>query len=322
MSKTLRRVVLGLLTGFVTLAAGPAGAQDPQEIPLSALHDWQYYNNTGWLALDRGNLDRAAQAFRKAIALLRPYEAKERTLMARSNADFARVLYLQKRYAEAEPLARWALAVRESLPGTRPEALTQNLVLLAEIERALSRPADAKPLLEQAVAVQEKALGAGHSDLAATLEQLAEVSTDLRLLDKAANLYGRALAIREAHSAENLKKAEELELRVRLLGDMQRTYGSAIPAYGYAFGGYASAFNPGVGAMVNQGVQTVRLLTESQKAQEASAESVTAAVATEKYATVLRRVGRNDEADSLEVKARAMRDAAETRAARAAAARQ
>src|SRR4051794_20389709 len=129
MSTTNRWVASGLLVGLVSwVPAGPARGQDAQEMPIPVLHDWQYYNNVGWRAVDRGDLDRAAQAFRMAIQIVRPYEARERILMARSNADFARVLYLQKRYAEAESLARWALAVREAHPGNRSEALVQNLV--------------------------------------------------------------------------------------------------------------------------------------------------------------------------------------------------
>jgi tetratricopeptide (TPR) repeat protein len=227
--------------------------------------------------------------------------------MARSNADFARVLYFQKRCNEAEPLARWALAVRESEPGDRSEALTQNLVLLAQIRRAQSQPADAQTLLEKAVSVQEKALGAGHSDEAATLEELAAAYADQRKLDQAARQYGHALAIREARSAENLKKAEELALRVKVQNDTLNTFGGVMPTYGF---GYPMMTG------LSSATQTERLVMQKTKVEEASTESVTAAAATERYATVLRQIGRNNEADSMEVKAKAMRDAAETRAAR------
>jgi tetratricopeptide (TPR) repeat protein len=302
MSTKQRGVVPALLTGLALfLLPGPALAQDPKDLPFDALTDWYYYNNAGWRALNRGNLERAAQAFRMAIQVLRPCEAQQRELMARSNADFARVLYFQKRYDEAEPLARWALAVREAEPGDRSESLTQNLVLLAQIRRAQSQPADSQTLLERAVAVQEKSLGAGHSDEAATLEELAAAYADQRKLDQAARSYGHALAIREAHSTENLKKAAAIELRQNVLNDVR---------YGYSGMGSIFGFN----STMNQ---AERLAMQAWKAEEASTESVTAAAATERYATVLRQVGRKDEADSMESKARAMRDAAETRAARA-----
>jgi tetratricopeptide (TPR) repeat protein len=256
------------------------------------------------MALERGNLDRAAQAFRQAVELLRPYEAKERMLMARSNADFARVLFRQKRYDEAEPLARWALAVRESIPGTRSEALIQNLVLLAQIHRAQRRYSEAQSQLERAVAVQVKAVGAGHSDIAPTLEELAELYAEQGHLAEAATHYHHALAIRDANHEKNVKNAEEMERRLTLLRDVQSVTGTR-------------------GAMgANQAAQVERFESQAKAVRESTAESVTAAAATQRYAAVLRRAGRNDEAESMEVRAKAMRDAAETHAARAAAGRQ
>jgi tetratricopeptide (TPR) repeat protein len=299
------RIWVGMLLAACLAVAGPgtSRAQD-QKMPFSTLRDWQDYNNVGWVALDRGNLDRAAQAFRKAIELIRPYEAKERMLMARSNADFARVLFRQKRYDEAEPLARWALAVRESIPGERSQALTQNLLLLAQIHRAQRQNAAAQVLLERTVAVQEKAVGAGHSDLAATLEELADVQAEQGKLDEAATHYRRALAIREANHDANLKKAKDLELRA----EMVREVGGVVATPRQVWN--------------NPAIQAEKLETEARAARESSAESASSVAATQRHAAVLRRAGRNDEADSMEVRARAMRDAAETHAARAAPGRQ
>src|SRR5437764_14764398 len=103
------------------------------------------------MAYNRGNDERAAQAFRLAIDAVRPYEATERPLLARSYADFARVLYRQKRYEEAEPLAKWAAAVRESQRGAKAAQVAESLRLLAQIERARHRPGEAEPALKRAI---------------------------------------------------------------------------------------------------------------------------------------------------------------------------
>ena len=287
----LGALVRASLFALVFLAASPALPAQDQATPTATLHDWQLYNNTGWQALDRGNLDRAAQAFHKAIEVLRPYEAQEQVLMARSNADFARVLFRQKRYDEAEPLARWALAVRESVPGKNSKALTENLLLLAQIHRAQHQNAKAQAVLERAVTVQEKAVGAGHSDLVATLEELADVHAAQGKLDEAAARYRRALAIREANHDANLKKAQDLEKRAemaRQLVEMSTTPGQTQAP------------------MNNVVLQAEKIESEARAIRETTAESVSSAAATHRYATVLRRAGRNDEADSLEVRAKAI----------------
>ena len=301
--RTLARlIVAAALAVLVALRPSVTVAQDPG-MSFSALRDWSNYNNIGWKALNRGNLDRAAQAFHEAIEVLRPYEAKERMLMARANADFARVLYLQKRYDEAEPLARWALSVRESIPGDRSKALTENLLLLAQIHRAQRRYAEAQSQLERAVAVQEKAVGVGHSDIAPTLEELADVHAEQGHLAEAATHYRHALAIRDANHEKNVQKAEEMERRLTALRDVQTVTGVR-------------------GAVsINQTDQVERFQEQAKAVRESTAESVTAAAATQRHAAVLHRAGKHDEAESLEVRAKAMRDAAETRAARAAAGR-
>ncbi|MFO0907876.1 MAG: tetratricopeptide repeat protein [Isosphaeraceae bacterium] len=304
--------LLGLVViGFV-VAAQPArtsaqaildaGSVDGR-IPFDRLRDWSNSNNAGHRALARGDLDRAASAFHLAIETVRPYEARERMLMARSNADFAQVLYLQKRYDEAEPLARWALEVRKQFPGDRSEALVQNYLLLARIERARKRPAEAAPLLAQALAIQEKAIGPYHTNLTETLEEMADVHAEQGKLSDAEKSYRRALALRELNSERNLKEAERLELRAEFLGDVANADNGVIGVNG--------------NSLIGRGQDAERLRIQARAAREASAASQSSAATAQRFAVTLRRAGKTDEADDMEVRARAMRDEAETRAARA-----
>jgi tetratricopeptide (TPR) repeat protein len=295
-----------LTAGLVATVAGlgPASARgqgqaQEQELSIQLMRDWQYYNNTGWQAINRGRYQRAAEAFHLAIELLRPYEASHKTLLARSSADYARVLYLQKRYDEAEPLARWALSVRDTTPGTKPETLCQNLELLAGIQRARRKHAEAEPLLKRLVRLQERTLGTGHPDLIATVEALAGVAAAQGKIAEAEPYYRRALALREETSAANLKQAESLEQTVSILRQVN-SFGAGNPSQS-----------------MRRFAQAEDLEVRARTFRESSSESVGAAVTTEGYAGLLRRAGRASEAESLEARAKAIRDAVETKAARA-----
>ena len=94
--------------------------------PPGVLRDWQSYNNGGWRLLNQGKYDRPEDYFRTAIEEIRPYQKTDQRLLARSYPDLARVLYHQGRYADAEPLAEWALTVRENYVRTNPDAVFQS----------------------------------------------------------------------------------------------------------------------------------------------------------------------------------------------------
>ena len=236
-----------------------------------------------------------------AIERIKPYEATESVLLARSYADLARVLHQRGRHDAAEPLARWALAVTEKVPGKKSESLCKNLELLAEIQLARRRPAEAEPLLRRLVEVRSKALGSGHPDMIPAVEGLAEVLAGQGRLAEAEPVYRRALALRKANHAESLKQAEETEKMASLLQHLITIDG---PPAGPSL------------SMLRRMAEVQRLVTQAQAFRESSAESVSAAVTTEGYSSLLRRSGRVDEAEALEARAKAIRDAAETRAAK------
>ncbi len=123
------------LAGMAVMVAAEAGTR-AAEIPIGVLSNWSRYNNDGWQALSQRRYGRAEQYFRLAIEEVRPYSKDDRRLLARSYSDLARVFYHQGRYADAEPLSRWALSVREAQPKPNPDALFQNLYTLALIHIA------------------------------------------------------------------------------------------------------------------------------------------------------------------------------------------
>ena len=79
----------------------------------------------------------------------------------------------QARFAEAEPLSRRSLAVKEKVFGSDNTDVAASLNNLAELYRDHGRYADAVPLFERALAIREKANGPDDPDVAATLNGLA-----------------------------------------------------------------------------------------------------------------------------------------------------
>jgi tetratricopeptide (TPR) repeat protein len=207
---------------FVALCSGqfPATAQD---IPLGVIGDWKFYNDAAWRCLNRRDYALAAERLNMAIKELRPYFPKSARLMARSYCDLARVLYHQGRYADAQPLAQWALSVRESDTKTAPEVLFQCTYTLGLIHAAQAHYADAEPLLKRAIALQEKSIGEDHLNMAVTLEHLAALYTDMQRYPQADALYRRVIAIHERTTPEmNLELAETESHYAELLRRMRQ----------------------------------------------------------------------------------------------------
>ncbi len=198
----------------------PASAQD---IPPGIFSDWAFYNDAAWKCLNRGDYVLAEERFDLAIKAIRPYFPDSRRLLARSYCDLARTLYHEGRYAEAEPLAKWALSVRETDAKTAPEVLFQCIYTLAVVHAAQGHYQDAEPLLKRAIALQEKSIGDEHVNMAVTLEHLAALYTDMQRYTQAEALYRRVIAIRErTRPDENLELAETAMNFAELLRRMRQ----------------------------------------------------------------------------------------------------
>ena len=83
-------------------------------------------------------------------------------------------LYVQLgRYADAEPLDKRALAIREKVRGPGHPDVAASLSNLASLYDSQGRYGDAEPLLKRALAIKEKAVGPSHPDVAISLNNLA-----------------------------------------------------------------------------------------------------------------------------------------------------
>jgi tetratricopeptide (TPR) repeat protein len=102
-----------------------------------------------------------------AIAVQIPTRAPGEPLAeARALNRQAVALYGQGRYAEAEPLLKRALEIRERSLGPDHPDVAESLNNLALLYESRGRSAEAEPLLKRALAIREKSLGPDRPDVA------------------------------------------------------------------------------------------------------------------------------------------------------------
>ena len=89
--------------------------------------------------------------------------------------DLASLYQKQGRYADAEPLYKRALAIREKALGPDHPWLATSLNNLAMLYFKQGRYAEAEPLSKRSLAIGEKALGTDHPDVATWLNNLAKL---------------------------------------------------------------------------------------------------------------------------------------------------
>ena len=89
-------------------------------------------------------------------------------------SDLAEMYYAQGRYAEAEPMLRQVLAVREKKLGPNHPEVAASLNNLAALYKDQGRYAEAEPMYRRAVTIDLKALGPEHRQVAMLLGNLAE----------------------------------------------------------------------------------------------------------------------------------------------------
>lgn len=219
---SLTRFGLGTLLAFA-LACVVVRADEPAPPSSEVYGAWSYYNNMGWGAYYRGDLDLARDRFSHAVDYIRPYQDKYPRLMSRSCHDLTRVLCAQGRYSDAEPMARWVVEARDRDPRTRDDVMFDSVYLLAAVYRQTDRDADAVPLLRRAVALEEKHLGPGDARLALTLKELADAEAKSGELEEADKHYLRAIVIHKNYGATGLDLADALSARAGVLEKLGRS---------------------------------------------------------------------------------------------------
>lgn len=176
-------------------------------------------NNLGFLFGTIGRFAEAHEHLDRAQALLT--SLKDRVHLAQVDDARAKVLLEQRRYAEAEKLARLAVRVLENggEQSLYAEALTTHGIALAR----LGKPATAREVLEKAVEVAQEA-GDVESAGQAALTVIEEVGSHLSELE-AGEIYVRAAKLLEkSQNMATLRRLCECARRVLFL-----THAAAAP---------------------------------------------------------------------------------------------
>ena len=106
-------------------------------------------------------------------------------------------------YAEAEPLYKRALAIRDRMLGPNHPEVAKSLNRLGSLFYAQGRYPEAEPIYKRALAIREAALAQSPGDVADTLNNLAVVYRAQRRLAEAEALLKRALSIAEGARGAN-----------------------------------------------------------------------------------------------------------------------
>jgi tetratricopeptide (TPR) repeat protein len=142
--------------------------------------------------------------------------------------DVALILQQMGRTADAEPLHRRALAIREKALGPEHPNVAASLNNLAELHQTQGRYAEAEPLFRRSLVIREKALGAEHLDLATSLNNLALLYRAQGRYAEAEPLYRRAYRI--------LLNAGEPRLAWTIQGNLCTFYAKSLPDLAIFYG--------------------------------------------------------------------------------------
>ena len=158
--------------------------------------EWNGHIEAGVAAYRRSDYPAAIARFQDALTDAEAFGDGDPRYATTLN-DLAEAYKAQGRLAEAEPLYRRSLAIREKILGPEHPDVAGALNNLAGLYRLQGLYANAEPLLRRALAIREKSLGPEHGDVAQSLNNLAALYGAEQRYADAEPLYERALAMRE-----------------------------------------------------------------------------------------------------------------------------
>ncbi len=137
----------------------------------------------------------------------------------------------RSRYAEAEPLFKRALAIREQQLGLDHPYTATSLNDLATLYYIQGKYAEAEPLFRRALAIYEQQLGLDHPHTASSLNNLAMLYQDQGKYAEAEPLFKRALAIYEQQLGTDHPLTAASLNNLAELYSTQGKYAEAEPLY-------------------------------------------------------------------------------------------
>src|SRR5262245_60454915 len=175
----------------------------------------------------------------------------------------ARRLHQAGRYAEAEPLYKRSLAIREKALGPDHPDVGTSLNDLALMYNSQGRYVEAEPLYKRSLAIRDKALGPDHPDVGTSLNNLAELYLAQGRYAEAEPLFKRSLAIWEkALGSEHPNVGTSLNNLAELYRAQGR-YAEAEPLYKRSLATREKALGPEHPSVGNS-LNNLAVLYESQ----------------------------------------------------------
>ena len=240
----------------------------------------QSLNDLALLYSHHGRHAEAEPLAMRALTIREKMLGAEHLDVAQSLNNLAWVYFYQGRHAEAEPLSKRALAIREKSLGKEHVLVATSLINLAWIYIRQEKYEDAELLLKRALVIRKKTFGLAHPLTANSLEQLAILYESQGRLDEAESLYKNALEINErALGAEHLDTTN-IRYSLAVLYDSQGRCEDAKPLFEQTLAIYEKTFG-------QDHRSVARLLGH--------------------YASSLRAIGKESEAEKLENRASIIR---------------
>jgi tetratricopeptide (TPR) repeat protein len=156
----------------------------------------------------------------------------------------AGLMLFKARWAEAEPLFRRALAIRETGLGPDHPDVASSLNNLAFLLKSVDHGGEAEPLYRRALAIREASFGPDHPDVAVSLNNLASVLQTTNRLGEAEPLYRRAIAIGEASGARDHPSVAMRFNNLALLLKATNRFGEAEPLFRRALAIDEASYGP------------------------------------------------------------------------------
>ncbi|MFO1141198.1 MAG: tetratricopeptide repeat protein [Amaricoccus sp.] len=161
-------------------------------------------NNLAGLLCAMERFEEAAPLYRQALAIDERTLGPRHPLYAIDLNNYARLLVALGRFAEAEPLYSKALEIFERSMGSDHPDRARVLFNYAELVEATDRQGQAERLYREAIAVREKSLGGNDLDSARYLNKLAGLFFSMGRCAEADQTYREALSIAELGSDHGL----------------------------------------------------------------------------------------------------------------------
>ena len=187
-----------LLAGVLSLLLWPA-------FTASQETSWEKYMEAAGKAYQQADYVKAEKLVKAALREAEKFGEQD-PRFATSNNNLAELYRTRGNYAQAEPLYKRSLAIREKVLGPEHPNVASSLNNLALLYDNQSKYAEAEPLYRRALFVLTKALGPDHPNVATTLENYAVLLRKMDRDNEAEKMEARAQAIRIVHALKNPKK--------------------------------------------------------------------------------------------------------------------